>query len=188
MRKNNSLPQNCFDINARATYHGALMSEGLPERVDVERLAARGAQLDSVTPVAAMTRLAGLLADATGGVESELRFSHESGRSRIDGSARAQVRVACQRCFEPMPVTLDVELHLALVKDDAQADALPDGVDPALSIDGHVSPRDLVEDELILALPFAPLHEVDACSVRPAETPATDKQNPFAVLRQLKKR
>ena len=85
-------------------------------------------------------------------------------------------------------VQLDVELHLALVKDDAQADALPDGVDAALSIDGHVSPRDLVEDELILALPFAPLHEVDACSVRPAETPATEKQNPFAILRQLKKR
>ena len=163
------------------------MSDGLPERVDADRLAARGAQLQGVTPVAAMTRLAGLLDDASGDVESELRFSLDSGRSRIDGSARAQVRVACQRCFEPMPVALDVELHLALVADDAHADALPTGVDPALSLDGHVSPVELVEDELILALPYAPLHAVDACSVRPAETPATDKQNPFAVLRQLKK-
>ena len=181
------MPQNRFDINARATYHCALMSEGLPERVDAERLAARGAEIRSVTPVAEMTRLVELLTDAEGSVDSTLRFSQESGRPRIDGTATTTVRVACQRCLGPMAVDLDVTLRLALVTDDAEHDALPADVEAVLSVDGRASPLGLVEDELILALPIAPMHAPDACSVRPADTPAVGKENPFAVLRQLKK-
>ena len=159
------------------------MSEGLPEHVDVARLAARSARLKSVTPVSAMARLAELLVDAEGRVDSDLRFSE---RQWIDGEASATVRVACQRCLEPMSVALDARIRLAVDADDA---ALPDDREAIASDDGSISPRALVEDELILALPIVPMHADGECSVQLADNPApAERESPFAVLKQLKKR
>ncbi len=177
------MPQNCFDINARDTYHGALMSEGLPEHVDVARLAARSARIHSVTPVSAMARLAELLVDAKGNVDADLRFSE---RQWIDGEASATVRVTCQRCLEPMSVALNARIRLAVDADDA---SLPEGREAVMSDNGGVSPLALVEDELILALPIVPMHAEGECSMRLAENPApAERESPFAVLQQLKNR
>lgn len=159
------------------------MSEGLPEHVDVTRLAARSARIQSVTPVSGMTRLAELLVDAKGSVDSDLRFSE---RQWIDGEARATVRVTCQRCLEPMSVALDARIRLAVDADDA---ALPDDREAVMSDGGDLSLLALVEDELILALPIVPLHAEGECSGRLAEKPApAERESPFAVLQQLKNR
>lgn len=165
------------------------MSEGLPVRVDAVRLAARDAQIRSVTPVAAMTRLVGLLADATGRVESDLRFTQESRRNRIDGEAGTTVQMTCQRCLQPMAVAVQATIRLALVADDDAAAALPDDIEPLESVDGSVSPLALVEDELLLALPPVALHGDGECSAAMTATgTASERSNPFAALRQLKDR
>lgn len=159
------------------------MSEGLPEHVDVARLAARSARIRSVTPVSAMTRLAALLVDAKGSVDSELFFSE---RQWIDGEASTTVRVDCQRCLEPMSVALDADIRLAVDADDA---SLPDDREAVSSNDGEISLLALVEDELILALPIVPMHAEGECSVQLAEKAApAERESPFAVLQQLKKR
>lgn len=163
------------------------MSEGLPLRVDAVRLAARGAQLRNATPLGAMTRLAVLLTDTTGRVESTLDFSQESGRVRIDGIAAATLSLTCQRCLEPLAITVEPRFALALVADDDEAARLPDGLEPSIGGDGAVSPLALVEDELLLALPAVPLHEAGHCSA-PVDAPkdAGGRDNPFAVLKRLK--
>lgn len=159
------------------------MSEGLPEHVDVARLAARSARLQSVTPVSAMARLAELLVDVAGNVDSDLRFSE---RQWIDGEASATVRVTCQRCLEPMSVALDARIRLAVDVDDAQ---VPDDREAVMSDNGDISPLALVEDELILALPIVPMHAEGECTVRLAEKSApAERESPFAVLQQLKNR
>ena len=56
---------------------------------------------------------------------------------------------------------------------------------------GRISLAELVEEELLLALPLAPMHgEGQGCSVKPAAEsgPASEpKQRPFAGLRELMK-
>lgn len=165
------------------------MSDGLPVRVDVERLTARDARIDSITPIASMKRLVELLADDEGSVESELRFSRYSGHRHIDGGAHAVVHVACQRCLEPMSVELDTDISLVIVDDDAEIPALPDDAEAVVSEDGAVSPLELVEDELILALPIVAMHEAAQCvaEMKDFETPV-ERTNPFDVLKQLKNR
>ena len=62
--------------------------------------------------------------------------------------------------------------------------------DTLYSNDGYIDIAEVVEDELILAIPLVAMHEDTACnenwrdSELPAETPM--KENPFAVLQQLK--
>ena len=43
----------------------------------------------------------------------------------------------------------------------------------------------LVEDEILLALPYAPKHEINDCAVK-AEVNELKAPNPFAVLRDFK--
>ncbi|MEX0900159.1 MAG: YceD family protein [Gammaproteobacteria bacterium] len=159
------------------------MSDGLPEHVEIARLAARSARIQSVTPVSAMARLVELLVDATGSVDSDLRFSE---RQWIDGEASARVRVICQRCLEPMAVAIDVPIRLAV---DAELASLPDDREAVMSDDGRISLLALVEDELILALPIVPMHAEEKCIVRSVDKSApAERESPFAVLQQLKNR
>jgi uncharacterized metal-binding protein YceD (DUF177 family) len=56
---------------------------------------------------------------------------------------------------------------------------------------------DIIEDELILALPIVPSHELSSCPAAahvtgsaaesPAGNPADSEHNPFAALQELKK-
>ncbi len=163
------------------------MPEALPSRVDASRLAARGARLDNETPVAAMKRLRRALAGAEGSVASELTFARDfDDRITVTGHARAIVSVICQRCLEPMQLVLDAPIELTVLTDGE--DAKDGDMEVTVSSDGILSPLSLVEDELVLALPFAPKHGGSEVCDTPADTgPLESKRpNPFTVLKSLK--
>jgi len=89
----------------------------------------------------------------------------------------------CQRCFEPMPQ--EVALHVTFAVCDTPPEALleEDDVD-WLETEDALSVETLVEDEVLMALPIAVLHE-HACG--PVQHTVGEKPNPFAVLKQLKR-
>ncbi|MGH8594504.1 MAG: hypothetical protein ACREX9_16765 [Gammaproteobacteria bacterium] len=49
-----------------------------------------------------------------------------------------------------------------------------------------VSLLEMVEDELILALPMAPVHAIGDCRRKDIIGPAAENQSPFGVLAKLK--
>jgi uncharacterized protein len=162
------------------------MSEGLPGRVDVARLAARGAQVSHVTPVAEMERVRDLLADDAGLVHSELSFSlDDQSRVTVQGSLSAGLQMTCQRCLEP--VVVEVDTTFSVVVSEVETDEM----DSVISEDGELSLSELVEDELLLALPIVAHHDATECGVvveagtGDAGVPVQD--GPFAVLEKLKR-
>lgn len=102
--------------------------------------------------------------------------------------------VQCQRCMGNMPYPLNVSSRLQLVKTEAELDVEDD---PEASPDEWIEPilastnldvLALVEDELILGLPYVPMHE--NCSTEELEQSQQmpePEPSPFAVLSQLKK-
>ena len=84
-----------------------------------------------------------------------------------------------------MPFQADTDETLVLAGTLAEIHAEPADVNAAdRVVAGREMPvRDLIEDELILAVPYAPRHET--CSARPSPDAAEDKQSPFAGLRGL---
>ena len=168
------------------------MSSTLPEHIDPWKLARRGEHLTG------QLRLAGLdrLADAVHGVGQQVEISwhfdlDSRNRPTITGELHAEVRMVCQRCLEPLTVVLEAPQHLVLV---SSGEEEPDLESPweALEVPATgLMLAELVEDELLLALPVAPRHE--ACSrnqyrdeAREPEEPA--QENPFAVLQALKQK
>ena len=91
----------------------------------------------------------------------------------------------CQRCLEPMPVTVGVDRWFCFVDDEATALAQDDDCEEDLLVrSAEFDAFELLEDELLLAMPLIISHE----DCRPPASPALvdDLPHPFATLAGLK--
>lgn len=153
--------------------------------IDGFEFAQAGANLRGTWPVRDFPRVSDMLATHAGEVAYELdgvrdELGRPALRLRVDG----RLDLRCQRCLEALPYDVRAEELLVLAGTLAEIDAEPADVNSAdRVVAGREMPvRDLVEDELILALPYAPRHE--ACSAR-APQDGAQKSLPFAGLRGL---
>ncbi len=177
----------------RPNYHRSVMSGILETPHDVRDFAARGGQFNGKLPLARLPRLAGMLASAAGEVDVQLAFtSAEDGVPRVDGHLRAGLEAACQRCLEPVKLDLALEVHLALVDSEEEGDRIHEPYEPWVDTGAGASLAEALEDELLLAVPLAPMHAPDACgglAQRIEALPGADKdadtRTPFAGLKDL---
>jgi len=177
------------------------MSDGTPKHsiprlIDPRRFAQQGVVLRGAVPVAELHRLRDidLVVDS---VQAELFFSVDQQRQKvISGQLQVDVELQCQRCLDLMPVSLDCDVNLALVRDEEEARQLPGSYDPWISTEEQADLYALVEEEILLNLPYVVYHETPCGSAlhadeKPQNDPlessvVSDKPNPFQVLRQLK--
>lgn len=100
------------------------------------------------------------------------------------------VTMRCQRCLQPMVVPLRVDTRFRFAATEEAAARLDAEIDDdVLVITRDLDLRELLEDELLLALPLVPRH--DTCA-KPLVAPAADDEptaaHPFAALATLRKR
>jgi uncharacterized protein len=68
--------------------------------------------------------------------------------------------VTCQRCLSDFAYPVDHRTLAVLARSESEADALDEASDHEVVVaDRPLDPAQLVEDELLLTLPFAPMHE-----------------------------
>jgi len=132
---------------------------------DLESLAARGVTLSGELEVGTLTRLKSLLQSDAGSVRATLRF-----RQRGDGWVGAElefetaVELMCQRCLEPFRHELDESVNVVIADGDSLPETVPTGFEPFELEDGRLQPAQLIEDELIVAIPLVPKHaRVEDC-------------------------
>ena len=150
---------------------------------------------EGVLPVAELPRLVEALADDRGEVAYRLDFEQgELGGLQLHVVLRAGLSLQCQRTLEPFVFPADVEARLGLLVDERDADALPGDCEPLLLEGGALSPRKVIEDELLLALPLVPVRpgseilqgEWNAPADHPQDAePGEATTHPFADLRKL---
>jgi uncharacterized protein len=105
--------------------------------------------------------------------------------------ADADVVLQCQRCLQPLDEAVHVDRHFRFVADEDTAAALDDEIeDEVLALPKSLNLRDLVEDEMLLALPLVPRHEVcpETIPMQFGDVEIVEeKANPFASLALLRK-
>ena len=164
------------------------MSATLPAVLDVWRMVAAKRYFEGTLPLAAFSRLQGSLTDT----EGECRFSLEFGRDAMNQAfvevrAEAELPLLCQRTLERFLQPVKVVQQLGLITSEAQEDALPEGVEPLLVAENaEIRPVDLVEDELILALPVVPINPESSLPDAVWPEDEDEKPNPFSALAALK--
>lgn len=180
------------------------MADPLPKLLDIRKFMAADVELHASEPLRNFERLRDMLESPSdesewGDVDIRLHcFIDAQGKRRIDGSVQAAVLVTCQRCLQPMPLTLDSKFAVAAVWSEEDAEHLPKHLDAYVVGEGLQDVRPLIEDELIISLPYVSYHELEDCAVAPYRAPESDddgeaeavqpetKENPFKVLEQLK--
>jgi uncharacterized protein len=171
------------------------MLDRLPEIIDPVGFAERRIELKGKLSVKTLSRLEDLLVDSSGEVEVELFFNKQGRHAFIDGSANATLNMQCQNCLEVVAVPIAAVIKLGIITALEQADRLPEGYEPLLMAEEKIVLKEIVEDELLLAVPTFPKHQfacikfenISSDGFQPAtEVAPTNPKNPFAVLAKLK--
>jgi uncharacterized protein len=157
--------------------------------IDSLEFARTGQTLRGSLSLPGLTRLKESLADAVGTVEFEVTGGHDT-RSRpiLTVSIRGMLHLQCQRCLEALDHPLQVLNTLMLVAAGAGAAGELDDEDVEwIEASRELDVASLVEDEILLSLPYAPRHEEGAC--RPVGAAVADGAtgSPFAALAALKR-
>lgn len=169
-----------------------------PQALDVSALCKSASRLSGQQPLATMLRLAASFCAASDG--SAVWQAHGSllpvtgGEAEIwlELQSEADVPLQCQRCLQAMSESLSVQRRFRFVRNEEDALRLDEeSEDDVLVLPARLDLLELLEDELILALPIVPRH--DECPM-PLPLPAqvdddeVPAPNPFAALAALRGR
>jgi uncharacterized protein len=171
------------------------MSPPWSKPLDIDRLAEGQADIDFAVPLAELPRLRSQLASVGGLVRGHAHFARESRLAVAELTMSGAATVTCQRCLEAMSIPVESTVRVALIPTEADVGRVPEHLEPVLAPDGRISIGELVEEELLLALPIVPLHEeVSECVIAPDAPVVGDEQEeqktqrPFEQLAELLKR
>ncbi len=122
-------------------------------------------------------------------VNIRLRFGwneERPGIPTVEGAVAGKVSTVCQRCLEPFELPLTTQLKLMLPNSGSSV-AECDGYEIWEFEQDTVSPAEIAEEALIMAMPLSPMHDVGVgCGPVLTELPAEgDRSKPFADLRSL---
>ena len=169
----------------------------IPSYVDTRKVFQSDGKLTGSISLDRLGRFREVLASSNAEINVELEFSLNRSKQRlITGKVSAKVEVECQRCLEPVQIEFQDNISLALLRKESDIAKLDDSLDPWLVEDHKLSLAELVEEQLLLAMPIVSTHDDLNCLVRleyekaqpnasAAEEPANGN-NPFAVLKTLK--
>ncbi len=166
------------------------MPADLPESVDAWRMVSARRSFEGSLPLSAMQRLIPSVLSASGHCRFKLDFDRDPlGFAIVDLQLEAELELLCQRSLEPFWFPVAVTQRLGLIREESEESGLPGEVEPVLvPEDGVLHLRELIEDELILALPVVPLRpDADPVEASFGEPEAPEVKNPFLALAALKK-
>lgn len=171
------------------------MSNGpIPHYIEPYKLADRNVIYEGNISLADLPRLSEAIASSEASIHVKVVFERgEQHQAFMSVMTNATVQLLCQRCLDLMAFSVANTYNYMFVSKSSEEVMLPEGVD-ALEL-GAKDPFDLkvlIEDELLLALPIIPIHEISECQQsvvleEPEPIESEVRSNPFSVLAQLKR-
>ena len=181
-----------------------------PRSLDVAAFCREGASIEGQWSLTELPRLVDSLAageEGAAGAAVQWRaagslqtVAGRAGVCTVDLEVHAVLALECQRCLQPMHLPLDLQRRLRFVAGEEEAARLDEELeDDVLALSPRTDLRELVEDELLLALPLVPRHgqcphgsdTVQAAGEGPAGTGEAGQtgggEHPFAALAAWRK-
>ncbi|KFZ31782.1 metal-binding protein [Pseudidiomarina salinarum] len=169
----------------------------VPVTADPVKSAGKQLSYLGLVPGAALVRLQDLLVEPCPDVDVSVHFDVDpQDIKHLKGQASVEVVVACERCGDAMRLLLLTDFAYAPVTKRQKATDMPEQYEPVeLDELGEVNLHQLIEDELILAMPVVAKHDERECRIDSnamqwgkIDTASETKENPFAVLQELKRK
>ncbi|MFA6121595.1 MAG: YceD family protein [Sideroxydans sp.] len=126
-----------------------------------------------------------MLLDSAGTLAYVVQGGRTNDHNVLQVSLNGVVHLRCQRCLGDLEYPVEVSSRLKLASAE-ELDAVDDeDEDEYIEATSQLDVVGLVEDELLLSLPYAPRHADGVCSS--VNEGLKQSANPFAVLAGLKK-
>ncbi len=186
-----------------------LVQWGMPKTVDLRRFAREIQRVDGAFAIRRLVRLIEGLPEqplvrevsvaakqGSGVVWFSLTGQMQVGRKpQVLLKVQAQILLTCQRCMQPLTyianesVLFDVVRQESALNDVNDAEPFDPDTPEELVADPRFDIEQLIEDQLILAVPYVPKHDSCSAASSPAqEETETPRVSPFGSLAALKGR
>ncbi len=162
----------------------------IPQKIRVSTAVVRREHYVGELALNGLPKLSGLLVGDAGVVQVDLLACKIMDLPALTGVMEGVLHLECRRCDKPYQTPLRHELDLRLVSSEEEEERLMQDCEPYWVQDDELALRDLLEDELLLALPMLP--RCDSCenivngAAESAPTQEPRRENPFAALKKLK--
>jgi len=156
--------------------------------VDSVQFARTNGELRTSAPIADLKRLAQVVLESEEEFDIWLEgFQDNDSRPCLRLRVNGTIRLACQRCLEPLSIELASDRHFLLVEREDQMMDLADEDDniESLMAEEEFDVMVLVEDEILLHVPIAPTHDLHACTAPEFKAGSTTGNSAFSVLAGL---
>lgn len=176
-----------------------MSQEFVANRLDIKAFAKAAGTLSGHDRLSSYARL---MEEVGGQGNDRLLDWHARGELRVGANGFSQIwlhlqaavslPLVCQRCLGPADITVAFDRSFRFVATEEQAEAEDEEAEEdVLALTRDFNLRELIEDELLMALPAVPRHEACPVEVKLVaqdsdfESAAGGKPNPFAVLAKL---
>ena len=170
----------------------------LPTLIDPRKLANQGIVLEGQFHVKHLPRLAAAVIDIETPLSALVKFGIDESRAKVaSGTLSVSVSAQCQRCLNPVTVALSTDFAAQIIWSKDQLVNVPSDREPWIVVAKMASLNELLEDEILLALPLVNYHEHGQCTgdtfLSEDGQGYNEKEdeivgdNPFNILQQLKK-
>jgi len=171
-----------------ATLHRQMPVE-IPHLVEPHKLVDLNQQLSDSLPLTDLPRITEFFGPQKGKIEYSLDCEKdEAGSLFLNLSIKSVVLLTCQRTMELFEYPVARETILQLAPGEEEARSLPEEIEPIFLDENRLNLIELLEDELMLAIPIVPINEIgeNAEKVEVAEKiTKQDTHKPFAGLGEL---
>jgi uncharacterized protein len=170
------------------------MSKTLQIEVNPSLCASQERTIIGELPYIEMIRIKGDVDSSTQPIAVDLMFSKVGKFVVLSGRISGNLVLQCAACLELMEFSVDIDVKLAIINDEALINLLPEGVEPYLLEGEQLLMSELVESELVLVMPSIARHEICPIELPKSSTSkgfvleAGKNKNPFEVLEGLKRK
>ncbi len=162
------------------------MPDRSTEQFDPFIIAERGRGYKGTIPLSQLDRLSDSLIDDRGDVRYELLFAKEDKICTVTGQVEAELFLECSVCMNKMIYSVRAETGLGIVSSLEEAARLPGIYDPLLVVNRQLRIKEIIEEELLLAIPIIPRHEECTVAKHIDQRQMQKTMNPFSILGDLK--
>ena len=137
-----------------------------PGRFDAFRLARERGSLAGSLDATTLPRLADRVVGAQAPIDWRIEGTADAmGRLALAVLLEGTVTLECQRCLGPLEFAISQQTQLLLAHDETETARLDVESDAeVLLAETAIDPQTLIEDELVLALPYVARHPEESCS------------------------
>ncbi|SIN84187.1 uncharacterized protein SAMN05443662_0679 [Sulfurivirga caldicuralii] len=167
------------------------MSKRLPDLIEPSQAARNGQQYRLAIAQSRFPRLMEMLQDdGAREVDVALDFFEEpeTGYPAFTLTLKTPLSLQCQRTLEAYDEPVDETYTAVVVNDEAEAKLVPEQYDTWLLEAPKLNPWQMIEDELLLAIPQVPRKPGEPLVWLDGDAAAEAEENPFAALKDLMKK